>query len=69
METTSLRRTLAEPPGVAVVIDVILERGIVVDDWTRVSVLGVPLVTCEARHVVASLDTYLRYAERIAPLT
>jgi gas vesicle structural protein len=46
-------------------VDVILDKGIVIDAWTRVSVLGLELLTIEARVVVASVDTYLRYAEAI----
>lgn len=46
-------------------IDRILDKGIVIDAWARVSVLSIELLTVEARVVVASVDTYLRYAEAI----
>ncbi len=45
------------------VLDRVLDKGIVVDPWVRVSLVGIDLITVEARVVVASIDTYLRYAE------
>src|ERR1700736_3403127 len=45
------------------VLDRILDKGIVIDAWVRVSLVGIDLITAEARVVVASIDTYLRYAE------
>jgi gas vesicle structural protein len=45
------------------VLDRILDKGIVIDAWVRVSLVGIDLITVEARVVVASIDTYLRYAE------
>lgn len=51
------------PSGLADVVDVVLSRGIVIDAQVRVSLLGIELVTLEARIVVASVDSYLRYAE------
>ena len=45
------------------VLDRILDKGIVVDAWIRLSVMGVDLVTVEARVVVASIETYLRYSD------
>ena len=45
------------------VLDRILDKGIVIDAWIRVSLVGIDLITIEARVVVASIDTYLRYAE------
>ena len=47
------------------VIDRILDKGIVVDAWVRVSLVGIELLTIEARVVVASVDTFLKYAEAI----
>lgn len=47
------------------VIDRILDKGVVVDAWVRVSLVGIELLTIEARVVVASVETYLRYAEAI----
>jgi gas vesicle structural protein len=46
-------------------VDRILDKGIVIDAWARVSLLSIELLTIEARVVVASVDTYLRYAEAI----
>jgi hypothetical protein len=47
------------------IIDRILDKGIVIDAWVRVSLVGIELITIEARVVVASVDTYLKYAEAI----
>ena len=47
------------------VIDLILEKGIVIDAWVRVSLVGIEILTVEARVVIASVDTYLRYADSI----
>ena len=47
------------------VVDRILDKGIVVDAWVRVSLVGIELLAVEARVVVASVETYLKYAEAI----
>jgi gas vesicle structural protein len=47
------------------VLDRILDKGIVIDAWVRVSLVGIDLISIEARVVVASIDTYLRYAEAL----
>ena len=47
------------------VIDRILDKGIVIDAWVRVSLVGIELLAIEARIVIASVDTYLKYAEAI----
>lgn len=47
------------------VVDLILDKGIVIDAWVRVSVIGIEILTVEARVVVASVDTYLKYADAI----
>lgn len=47
------------------VIDRILDEGVVVDAWVRVSLVGIELLAIEARIVVASVETYLKYAEAI----
>src|SRR5260221_3659501 len=47
------------------VLDRILDKGIVIDAWIRVSLVGIDLITVEARVVVASIDTYLRYADAL----
>ena len=51
--------------SLAELVSVILDKGIVIDAWARVSVIGIEILTVEARAVVASVDTYLRYAEAI----
>jgi hypothetical protein len=51
--------------GLAGVIDSILDKGLVIDAWARVSLVGIEILTVEARVVIASVDTYLRYAEAI----
>jgi len=51
--------------GLAEVLDRILDKGLVIDAWVRVSVLGLELLTVEARVVIASVETYLKYAEAI----
>lgn len=48
------------------VVDRVLDKGIVIDAWVRLSLVGIELVTVEARVVIASVDTYLRYADAIA---
>jgi hypothetical protein len=47
------------------VLDRVLDKGIVIDAWARVSLVGIDLITVEARVVVASIDTYLKYAEAV----
>src|ERR671928_358045 len=47
------------------VLDRVLDKGIVVDAWVRVSLVGIDLITVEARVVVASIDTYLKYSEAV----
>jgi hypothetical protein len=51
--------------GLAEVVDLILDKGLVIDVFVRVSLLGLELLTIDARIVVASVDTYLRYAEAV----
>jgi gas vesicle structural protein len=53
------------PSGLADVIDVILDKGIVIDAYVRVSLIGIEILTVDARIVVASVDTYLRFAEAV----
>lgn len=52
----------------AEVIDRILDKGVVIDVFARVSVVGIELITVEARVVIASVDTWLRYAEAVGLL-
>jgi hypothetical protein len=51
--------------GLADVIDVILDKGLVLDAFVRVSVIGIEILTIDARIVIASVDTYLRFAEAV----
>src|SRR6476660_1132141 len=51
------------PSGLADVIEIILDKGIVIDAYVRVSLGGIELLTIDARIVIASVDTYLRFAE------
>lgn len=51
--------------SLAEVVDRILEKGIVIDAWAKVSLVGIELLAIEARVVVASVETYLKYAEAI----
>ena len=48
------------------VLDRVLDKGIVVDAWVRVALVGIDLVTIEARVIVASFETYLRHADHLA---
>ncbi|MFL0605470.1 gas vesicle structural protein GvpA, partial [Cylindrospermopsis raciborskii] len=59
VEKTNSSSSLAE------VIDRILDKGIVVDAWVRVSLVGIELLAVEARIVIASVETYLKYAEAV----
>src|SRR6267378_1627705 len=51
------------------VLDHVLDKGIVIDAWVRVSLVGIDLLTVEARVVVASIETYLKYTEAVGSLT
>jgi gas vesicle structural protein len=51
--------------GLADVIDTILDKGLVLDAYVRVSLVGIELVTIDVRVVIASVDTYLRFAEAV----
>ena len=51
--------------SLAVVVDRILDKGIVIDVWIKVSLVGIELLSIEARIVIASVETYLKYAEAI----
>src|ERR671929_733402 len=53
------------PSGLADVLDLILDKGLVIDLYVRVSLVGIELLTIDARIVVASVDTYLRFAEAV----
>jgi gas vesicle structural protein len=53
------------PTGLAEVVDLILDKGLVIDIFVRVSLVGIEVLTIDARIVVASVDTYLRFAEAV----
>ena len=53
------------PSGLADVLEVLLDKGLVIDAFVRVSLVGIELLTIDARIVVASVDTYLRFAEAV----
>jgi gas vesicle structural protein len=53
------------PSGLADVIDTILDKGLVIDAYVRVSLVGIEVLTIDARIVIASVDTYLRFAEAV----
>jgi gas vesicle structural protein len=53
------------PSGLADVVDLILDKGLVIDAYVRVAVIGIELITIDARIVIASVDTYLRFAEAV----
>jgi len=62
---------VTQSPGVsslAEILDRVLDKGIVVDLWARASVVGIEILTIEARVVVASVDTFLHYAEEITKI-
>ncbi|MEX5633128.1 gas vesicle structural protein GvpA [Parafrankia sp. FMc2] len=53
------------PSGLADVLDVVLDKGIVIDAYVRVALVGIEILTIDARIVIASVDTYLRFAEAV----
>ncbi|MFI6737630.1 gas vesicle protein GvpJ [Nonomuraea sp. NPDC050451] len=53
------------PTGLADVIDTILDKGLVIDAYVRVSLVGIEILTIDTRIVIASVDTYLRFAEAV----
>src|ERR671931_1726952 len=53
------------PSNLAEVLDLILDKGIVIDAYVRVAAIGIELLTIDARIVIASVDTYLRFAEAV----
>ncbi|SCY04097.1 MULTISPECIES: gas vesicle structural protein GvpA [Desulfoluna] len=59
VEKTNASSSLVE------VVDRILDKGVVVDAWARVSLVGIELLAVEARVVLAGVDTYLKYAEAV----
>jgi uncharacterized membrane protein YgcG len=57
-----------KPSGLADVLEILLDKGLVIDLYLRVSLVGIELLTVDARIVVASVDTYLRFAEAVGRL-
>ena len=53
------------PSGLADVVELILDKGLVIDAYIRIAVIGIELITIDARIVIASVDTYLRFAEQV----
>ena len=54
-----------KPSGLADVVEVILDKGLVIDAYVRVALAGIEILTVDARIVIASVDTYLRFAEAV----
>ena len=54
--------------GLAEVLDRVLDKGIVIDLWVRVNLVGIEILTIEARVVIACVDTFLHYAEEITKI-
>jgi gas vesicle structural protein len=63
--TTSAVNRAPRPSSLADVLDVVLDKGIVIDAYVRVALVGIELLTIDARIVIASVDTYLRFAEAV----
>ena len=64
MTGTAVQRA-PNPSSLADVVDLILDKGLVIDAYVRVSLVGIELLTIDARIVIASVDTYLRFAEAV----
>ncbi len=60
-----LQRPQPAQGGLAEIVDMILDKGLVIDAYVRISVIGIELVTIDARIIIASVDTYLRWAEAV----
>ena len=60
----AVEKTIAST-SLAEVVDRILDKGVVIDAWVRVSLVGIELLAVEARIVIASVDTFLKYAEAV----
>ncbi|HEY2578016.1 MAG TPA: gas vesicle protein GvpJ [Streptosporangiaceae bacterium] len=68
MAERSQRRTYLDrpsPSGLADVLEIILDKGLVIDIYVRVALVGIELLTIDARIVIASVDTYLRFAQAV----
>lgn len=64
-QSMSQVQRMPNPSGLADVLNVILDKGIVIDAYVRVALVGIELLTVDARIVIASVDTYLRFAEAV----
>ena len=60
----AVEKTIASS-SIVEVVDRILDKGVVIDAWVRVSLVGIELLAVEARVVVASVETWLKYAEAV----
>jgi hypothetical protein len=68
MTVTTAGQGYVQRPGggtLADVVDIILDKGLVIDAYVRVSLIGIEILTIDARIVIASVDTYLRFAEAV----
>src|SRR5436189_4260831 len=63
--TSTYLHRAPSPSGLAYVIDLILDKGLVIDAYVRIAVIGIEVLTIDARIVIASVDTYLRFAEAV----
>jgi len=63
--TSNYLQRAPSPSGLVDVVDLILDKGLVIDAYVRISVIGIELITIDARIVIASIDTYLRFAEAV----
>ena len=61
----SVVRSAPSSSGLYDVLDLILDKGLVIDAYVRVSVIGIEILTVDLRVVIASVDTYLRFAEAV----
>ncbi|WP_324716694.1 gas vesicle structural protein GvpA [Carboxydochorda subterranea] len=61
-------RTSTQPSSLVEVLDRVLDKGVVVDLWAKVSLVGIELLAVEARVVIASVDTWLKYADAVGLL-
>jgi hypothetical protein len=66
--STNYFQRAPSPSGLVDVLDLVLDKGLVIDAYARISAVGIELVTIDARIVVASVDTYLCFAEAVTRL-
>ncbi|WP_227380740.1 gas vesicle protein GvpA [Haladaptatus halobius] len=63
-----MARSNPDSSSLAEVLDRILDKGVVIDVWARISVVGIEVLTVEARVVVASVDTFIHYAKEMSKI-